>query len=165
MLEQIDRFGGSLDKFIGDGSLVVFGLSGGAEDVGAQAAVDCAQAMLDALEGLNAQRAESGLPPLRMGLGLHTGTVVAGNIGAPGRRLEFTVIGDAVNTAARLEGATKALGRPLVISQTTVARLRDPAGLTELPPVQLRGREEALRVFAPQEAGEAIAGPPARAHG
>jgi adenylate cyclase len=100
-----------------------------------------------------------------MGLGLHTGSVVAGNIGAPGRRLEFTVIGDAVNTAARLEGATKTLGRPLVISQPTVARLSDPAGLVELPPVQLRGREEALRIFAPGEAGGAIAGPPPRAHG
>jgi adenylate cyclase len=168
MLEQVDRFGGSLDKFIGDGSLVVFGLSTGgvtSDDAGAQSAVDCARAMLVALAGLNAQRAASGLSPLRMGLGLHTGRVVAGNIGAPGRRLEFTVIGDAVNTAARLEGATKALGRALVISQATVARLRSPAGLQPLAPLQLRGREEALQVFAAEDEGAEIAGPASRAHG
>lgn len=159
MLEQIDRFGGSLDKFIGDGSLVVFGLAASGpplEDAGARAAVECAQAMLQALEALNAERAREGLAPLRMGLGVHTGQVVAGNIGAPGRRLEFTVIGDAVNTAARLEGATKELGCPLVISQTTAARLSSKEGLRALAPVQLRGKEEALPVFTVDPAAEPL---------
>jgi adenylate cyclase len=150
MLEVIDRHGGSLDKFIGDGTLVVFGLPAGQAaptDAGAGAAVACAREMVDALESHNADRAANGLPPLQMGIGVHTGKVVAGNIGAPGRRLEFTVIGDAVNTAARLEGATKALGCPVVISRATVDRLERPDGLVALAPVELRGKQAALEVF------------------
>lgn len=166
MLEEIDRHGGSLDKFMGDGSLVVFGLpEGGAArpDAGARAAVDCAVAMLRALERHNQERAEAGLAPLRMGLGVHTGSVIAGNIGAPGRRLEFTVIGDAVNTAARLESATKELGCPLAISARTVERLGSAVGLLALAPVRLRGKEDALEVFTVEEARVSAHPEPARA--
>jgi adenylate cyclase len=101
MVEQVDRRGGSL---------VVFGLgtSGSpAPDAGAQAAVDCARSMLSAWSALNSARSAAGLERLCMGIGIHTGEVIAGNIGAVSRRLEFTVIGDAVNTAVRLESATK----------------------------------------------------------
>jgi len=149
MLEQVERHGGMLDKFIGDGALVVFGFGshGTAEvDHGAAAALACARDMLEALERLNRERERTGLPPLRMGMGLHTGPVVAGNIGVPGIRLEFTVIGDAVNTAARLEGLTKEAGVPVLISAETVARLHGPA-LRELPAMRVRGRDEAVRVF------------------
>ncbi|WP_257449791.1 adenylate/guanylate cyclase domain-containing protein [Archangium lipolyticum] len=149
LLEQVERHGGTLDKFIGDGALVVFGF--GAQDApeadhGAAAALACARDMLDGLERLNGERARAGLPPLRMGMGLHTGPVVAGNIGVPGVRLEFTVIGDAVNTAARLEGLTKEAGVPVLISAETVARLQNPA-LRELPAMRVRGKDEAVRVF------------------
>jgi adenylate cyclase len=149
LLEQVERHGGTLDKFIGDGALVVFGF--GTQDTpeadhGAAAALACARDMLDALERLNREREGAGLPPLRMGMGLHTGPVVAGNIGVPGVRLEFTVIGDAVNTAARLEGLTKEAGVPVLISADTVARLHGPA-LRELPAMRLRGKDEAVRVF------------------
>ncbi len=149
LLEQVERHGGTLDKFIGDGALVVFGF-GTAEapqpDHGAAAALACARDMLEALERLNRDRGQAGLPPLRMGMGVHTGLVVAGNIGVPGVRLEFTVIGDAVNTAARLEGLTKEAGVPVLISVETVARLEAPA-LRELPAMRVRGRDEAVRVF------------------
>jgi class 3 adenylate cyclase len=161
MLEEIDRFGGSLDKFMGDGALVVFGLPEGGSprpDAGAQAAVDCAVAMLRALERLNAERVKAALEPLKMGLGVHTGVVVAGNIGAPGRRLEFTVIGDAVNTAARLEGATKELGVPLAISQHTVERLGAGHRLVPLAPVWLRGKEGSLQVFTVAATSDAAEG-------
>ncbi|MFL5346896.1 MAG: adenylate/guanylate cyclase domain-containing protein [Hyalangium sp.] len=149
MLEQVERHGGTLDKFIGDGALVVFGL--GAQeapgtDHGARAALACARDMLSALERLNRDRASAGLPPLRMGIGLHTGPVVAGNIGVPGVRLEFTVIGDAVNTAARLEGLTKDAGVPVLLSAETVARLDKPA-LRELPAMRVRGKDEPVRLF------------------
>jgi adenylate cyclase len=156
MLEQIDAHRGVLDKFIGDGVLVVFGLERATErgavsaaegDAGAKQAVDCARGMLAALDRLNEVRASRGESALRMGIGVHTGPVVAGNIGAPGRRLEFTVIGDAVNTTARLEGMTKEAGTPLLVSAETTERLGDRQGLRELAPMTARGKTTSMRVF------------------
>jgi class 3 adenylate cyclase len=156
MLEQIDAHGGVLDKFIGDGVLVVFGLERATErgaldsaegDAGAKRGVDCAHAMFRALESLNVERRSHGETPLRMGVGVHTGPVVAGNIGAPGRRLEFTVIGDAVNTTARLEGMTKEAGSPLLVSAETAERLGDRQALRELAPMTARGKTTSMRVF------------------
>jgi len=157
MLQVVDVHGGALDKFIGDGMLVVFGLdvlkldrpptSESTADAGAAAAVACARAMLEALAEHNRSRAKRGQPPLAMGIGLHTGPVVAGNLGAVGRRLEFTVIGDTVNTAARLEGLTKEAHVPVVISSDVVARLQREEGLRELPPMAVRGKGAPVRVF------------------
>jgi len=150
MQEVLEAHGGMLDKFMGDGALAVFGLQpidAPASDAGANAAVACALGMLERLQLLNQQRLEQGLSALRMGIGVHTGNVVAGNIGAPGRRMEFTVIGDAVNTASRLEGMTKELGVPVLISEATAKHLRDRRRLTDLPPVALRGKAEALPVL------------------
>jgi len=146
MSRVIERHGGAIDKFIGDGTLVVFGLTGEAADA-ATAAVACAAEMLEALAAHNAERAASGAAPLAMGIGVHTGPVVAGNLGTAGGRLEFTVIGDAVNTASRLEGHTKQAGTPVVVSSTTAALLADPSVLRELAPVSLRGKEQVLSVF------------------
>jgi class 3 adenylate cyclase len=153
MLEEVRRQGGILDKFIGDGMLAVFGLSlvegtlTSAPDAGAQAAVACSRAMLDSLERLNATRAGQGLSPLKIGVGVHTGPVIAGNIGVPGHRIEFTVIGDAVNTAARLEGLTKEAGAPVLISGETARRLPELSGLTPRPAVTLRGKTQPLELF------------------
>ncbi len=147
MIDVIDRHGGAIDKFMGDGTLVVFGLTGSAED-GAAAAVACAGAMQGALARHNEDRARAGAPPLEMGIGVHTGPVVAGNLGVPGRRLEFTVIGDAVNTASRLEGQTKVCGTPVIVSASTASLLPEPTTLQELAPVSLRGKEQPMRVFA-----------------
>jgi adenylate cyclase len=149
MLEEVRRQGGVLDKFIGDGMLAVFGLPQGERpappDAGARAAVACARGMLSALERLNVERAAQGLSPLKIGIGVHTGPVIAGNIGAPGHRLEFTVIGDAVNTASRVEGLTKECGEPVLVTAGAAERLDEP--LRELPPMLVRGKQEPLRVF------------------
>jgi class 3 adenylate cyclase len=147
MIDVIDRHGGAIDKFIGDGTLVVFGL-GVSPEAGARAAVACAREMLAALDLHNVERTSRAMPALRMGVGVHTGQVIAGNIGVPGRRLEFTVIGDAVNTAARLEGETKNAGTPVLVSAETAAHVGDGAALRELSPVSIRGREMPLKVFA-----------------
>ena len=151
MVEQIDRHGGSLDKFIGDGALAVFGFlpSGpAAPDAGSAAAIACARSMMDALLNLNESRRCHGLPPLRMGIGVHTGDVVAGNIGAIQKRLEFTVIGDTVNTATRLESVTEDLGVIAVASSATVGRIDDKRELRALPPVKLEGKAEPVALYA-----------------
>ena len=153
----IERNGGAIDKFIGDGTLVVFGLDGSAETA-ARAAVRCAAEMLDALEDHNGARAALGQPPLRMGIGVHTGPVIAGNLGVPGWRLEFTVIGDAVNTVSRLEGLTKDRGVPVLVSAETVALLADAGGLVSLPAATMRGKEQELGIYALAEGSVAAAG-------
>lgn len=151
MLECVEKNGGMLDKFIGDGALAVFGVRSDesqASDDGAAPAVACARDMLTALVALNESRASRKLPPLAMGIGIHTGEVVLGNIGAPGRRLELTVIGDAANTASRLESATKELGVPLVVSEATVKRLDGANGaFRALGNVAVRGRKEPVTVM------------------
>jgi adenylate cyclase len=151
MVDQIDRHGGLLDKFIGDGALAVFGfLPSGpvAPDAGSAAAIACARSMMDALLKLNESRGRDGRPALRMGIGVHTGDVVAGNIGAVQKRLEFTVIGDAVNTAARLESATEDLGVTAVASSATVDRIDDKRQLRALPSVQLKGKAGPVDLYA-----------------
>lgn len=159
MLEEVEQAGGVVDKFIGDGMLAVFGLEvqGGKlssrQDAGAPAAVACARRMLTALDVLNGQRVKAGLGELKMGIGVHCGPVIAGNIGAPGRRVEFTVIGDTVNTAARLESATKELGFPAVVSGEVFAHLGEGIdGLCAAPPVQLRGRAQPVPIHSLQRA-------------
>jgi len=146
MIDVIERHGGAIDKFIGDGTLVVFGLTG-LPEAAATNAVACAAAMLSALATHNEERARAGAPPLAMGIGVHTGPVIAGNLGVPGRRLEFTVIGDAVNTVSRLEGQTKNSGTPVIVSAATAALLPSTSALCELAPVSLRGKTQAIRVY------------------
>lgn len=154
MLEVVQVHEGKLDKFLGDGALVVFGLdqasgrTSSRRDFGAHAAVSCARGMLRALTDLNEERNARSQNPLSMGIGVHTGRVVAGNIGVPHVRLEWTVIGDAVNTAARIQGACRELGVSVIISAETVSHLPDKAGLTALTPLKLKGREAAVPVYA-----------------
>lgn len=149
MLDVVKRHGGALDKFIGDGMLVVFGLDPDtAPDHGASDAVACAREMLVALERHNVARSAEGLPPFAAGIGVHTGHVVAGSIGDAKGRQEFTVIGDAVNTAARLESLTKDAGKCVLVSGATVARLSDKNGLTALSPVSIRGKQRTMEVYA-----------------
>lgn len=147
MCAEIERHGGMLDKLIGDGELAVFGWREPMPDAGAGKAVACARAMRAALEALNHARGAKSLPALAMGIGLHTGTCVAGNIGA-GKKLSFTYIGDAVNAASRIEGLTKELGIPVLASEETVKRLPSRAGIREVGPTAVRGKTEQMVLHA-----------------
>jgi PAS domain S-box-containing protein len=137
----ITERGGHVDKFVGDGLLAVFGAPKAARDHAdraVEAAFQIARRAQERFEG-----------DLEIGIGLDSGSVVAGNVGGGGR-LDFTVIGDAVNTAARIEAATRITGDPILISDQTRRRLwRAEVSLTKRPAVEVKGKRRPVAVFVP----------------
>ena len=140
MVDCLQQEEGILDKFIGDAVMAVFGLPLPKDD-DADRAVRTGIAMLTSLEGFNQSRAEEGLLPIRIGIGLHTDAVVSGNIGSP-KRMNYTVIGDGVNLAARLESACKQYGAQLLISESTRSRLKGTYRMREADRVVVKGKTE-----------------------
>jgi adenylate cyclase len=142
LVEILDRHGGIVNKFLGDGFLALFGAPLETPEA-AQHAVAAAREMLGAMGGINAASSW----PLRVGIGIHFGEVVAGNIGSP-RRKEYTVIGDTVNFASRLEALNKEFGSQLLISAAVHNALgegvRDAVSLGE---VAVRGYEAPMAVW------------------
>jgi adenylate cyclase len=145
--EAIRDHGGEILKFIGDGILAMFPIEEGASapDI-ARAAVAAARAAIDAVRGLVDHPAMAGEPPLKIVVALHIGTVNYGNIGAADR-LDFTVIGPAVNLVSRIEAVAKALDRPIVVSDELVQVLG--GGVISLGRHQLRGLATPHELFAP----------------
>jgi adenylate cyclase len=121
MVKAVHRYEGTVDKFIGDGMMVLFGAPQKLEDSCGKA-VECALAMMSALDALNEEFRVEGLPQLTIGIGINFGRVTVGNIGSSERH-NYSAIGDAVNVAARLEGLTKGLGRKILITEAVVERL------------------------------------------
>ena len=123
MVHAVHRFDGTVDKFIGDGLMVLFGAPRPSVDPCGDA-VQCALAMMSELDALNTEFAREGLPTLVIGIGINYGTVTVGNIGSSERH-NYSAIGDAVNVAARVEGLTKDLGRKVIITEAVVSRVGD----------------------------------------
>jgi len=134
------RHGGHANKFIGDGLLAIFGAPGRLPDH-ADRALAASVDIIDCVE-------EQFAGDLRVGVGVNSGSAVVGTVGGGGR-LDFTVIGDTVNTAARVESATRDTGDDILITEATRSRLRGAQHrLAERPPMSLKGKGEAVRVFA-----------------
>jgi adenylate cyclase len=131
---------GVVDKYIGDAIMAVFGAPvPKPRPQDAINAVRSAVRMRSALAELNAKLERRGLPTLRTGIGIHTGEVVAGNIGCE-RRMEYTVIGDAVNLASRLETSTKDLGVDVLISEDTYQRTKEVIDARPVREIAVKGR-------------------------
>lgn len=137
---------GHLDKFIGDGVMALFGVRSGLA-AGCREALNGARAMAEALEALNAQLANDLDEPLRMGIGIHAGPAIVGQMGY-GAATSLTAIGDAVNTASRLEQLTKELGCQLAVSQAVVEAAEIASFDYPARQVDIRGREETMTVYA-----------------
>jgi adenylate cyclase len=143
MVEIVFRYEGTLDKFIGDEMMVLFG-SPVAHDDDPARAVMAALEMQAALAAINERHATRSLPPFEIGIGINTGEVVAGYIGSS-QALEYTVIGDPVNTGSRLCSLAKA-GQTLV-SEGTVEKLGPGFAFKERPPERVKGKAQPIRVF------------------
>ena len=142
-----EEHGGMINKFLGDGFMALFG-AGGIPERDAEAALAAARGMLRELEEVNAALAAKGEAPLRIGIGLHRGPAVVGSIGSP-ERLEFTVIGDTVNLASRVEGLTKEAGEGVLLTDAVAAALGDAAcrSLRKLEARGVKGVDEPVGLW------------------
>jgi len=143
MVELVFEHGGTLDKFMGDAMLALWGAPIVHED-DADRAMQCALDQLTALEKLNRKWKAEGRPELGVGFGINFGEVFAGNIGSD-RRLEYTVIGDAVNTASRL--CANAGRNEILISEPFYRELKHPPGVETLEPIQVKGKAKKVPVY------------------
>ena len=145
LFEAVSDAGGMLDKYIGDAIMAVYGapLSSGRDALNA---VISAGEMLRQLDLVNATRATRGSPPMRLGIGVATGEVVAGTIGSP-KRMDYTVIGDSVNLAARLQELTKTYGVELLVCERTARAAGLQFELREIDTITVRGRKRVERIF------------------
>jgi adenylate cyclase len=147
MTPIIHRHGGTVDKFIGDAVMAFWGAP--LDDMqhaehATRAAIEMQAAMQELVRGLQAR----GLPPIGMRVGLHSGRAVIGNVGSD-TRFSYTAIGDTVNLAARLEGANKAFGTGILLSDSTAKQLPADLPVRPLDDVIVKGKTEPVRVFTP----------------
>lgn len=156
MVDIVFDEGGIVDKFIGDAVMAVFGAPFPKPD-DAQRAVRAAQRMLRELDRYNADQAKKDGVQIRIGIGVHTGPVIAGNIGSD-RKMEYTVIGDAVNIASRVQDLTKEFGVELIITQGCLSATHGKLEVQTLPPVHVKGKEQALQVYAVPRDAELLGG-------
>jgi adenylate cyclase len=151
MLTVVEAEGGIVNKFGGDSLLAVFGSPLNPTTDHAERAVRAALRMRVALAEFNLEQAAEEMPELRVGFGLATGELVAGNIGSA-RKREYTVIGDPVNLAARLQELTPELGADVLMNATTARGAARVAHFRSLGNIEIRGRAEPVEVFSAEEA-------------
>lgn len=150
MADLVFHHRGSLDKYIGDAFLAVFGVPFPAGD-DADRAVAAVLDMMKSLRLLNEERTARWEPPLRIGMGIHTDEVVSGNIGSP-RRMDFTIVGDGVNLASRLEGANKYYGSTVLLSRNSLDELSTKPLVRLIDCLCVKGKQKAVEVWELLEA-------------
>ena len=146
MTETIERHHGIVNQLVGDGIMSLFGATGRSENY-ANDAVAAGLDMIRGLDQLNPRLVEFGFEPIRIGVGINTGPAVVGTIGSP-RRMEYTAIGDTVNTAARIESLTKDAPSPILISQSTWERCIPKPESNRLDPIDIRGRQSQIVLYS-----------------
>lgn len=151
MVDEIFRYGGTLDKYLGDGLLAWFNAPVRQKDHAVRA-VNCALAMVESLETLNRDRAAAGDEPLHIGIGIHSGNAVVGNVGAAHRR-EFTAIGDTVNVASRLQSLTRDRDTDILISDAVLELIPESINreiaFHACGAAEVRGRRQSVEIFVP----------------
>ena len=145
MTEIIFKYGGLLDKYIGDSIMAVFGAPLDQQDHALRACRTGIE-MMDALRGLREKWAAEGRPYVDIGIGINTGDMVVGNMGSR-MRFDYTVMGDSVNLASRLEGTNKEYGTNIIISEYTHAQVHEELICRELDAIRVKGKERPVRIF------------------
>ena len=143
MVDVLFAHGGTLDKYVGDEIIGLFGAPVFQEDSPGRA-VKCGLEMQRALEEFNRVRENNGLEPIKVGIGINTGGVIAGAIGSS-RTLQYTVIGDPVNIASRLCSIAKA--NEVIISEFTMQRVEESVHAEERDPVKVKGKAKPLKIY------------------
>lgn len=142
MIESVNTHRGIVNKFLGDGFMAVFGAPLHDPDYCRHAV----EAGLEIVARIDELVAEGAIPPTRVGIGLHAGGAVVGNVGSTMRK-EYTVIGDVVNVASRVEALNKELGSQLLVTERVWNASGQPVDAVPQPPITVRGREEAVQIF------------------
>ena len=141
--KAVQKHGGMVDKYIGDAMMAIFNAPID-QDFHENKAIDCARDIQKNMDDLNYELAHKGLPPVAIGVGINTGYAVIGNMGSESR-FDYTAIGDAVNTGARLESGTKEAGVDVLIGYSTA--IKSDHQLKELEPLSVKGKEKPLQVY------------------
>jgi adenylate cyclase len=154
----MDEHGGMVDKYIGDAIMAYWGTPTKRDDDALQSVL-AGLGMLEALERFNAWQAERGMAPWRIGIGINYGGLTVGNIGSP-RKMNYTVIGDMVNLASRLEGATKRYQQPILISESVESRVKSHLRCRQIDIVAVKGKTQGVKIYTTRKAlgpSEAVA--------
>ncbi|NJO44008.1 MAG: adenylate/guanylate cyclase domain-containing protein, partial [Cyanobacteria bacterium RU_5_0] len=146
MVEAVFNFEGTLDKFIGDALMAVFGAPLPLDENHAWMAVQSALDMRRRLTEFNEKRQAIAQPQIRIGIGISSGEVVSGNIGSQ-KRMDYTVIGDGVDISSRLEGITKEYGCDIILSEFTYNFCREKIQVRELDRVRVKGKTKPIRIY------------------
>jgi adenylate cyclase len=145
MVEIVFKHGGIVDKFMGDSIMAFFGapISYGDD---ARRAVSVGLEMIDKLNEINRRRKDRGEEEIKIGIGISTGFVVAGNIGS-NKKMEYTIIGDDVNLASRIENLTRSYPNGILISQNTYNQVKDLVDVDKLEPVMVKGKSAPIQIY------------------